>query len=134
MKNVFVIAQDHQARVDLRTQLERQGYRVHSAASHADADRLLSSGTIPDLVILDIENHLLPAADFLYAIRSSRAFGKVPLIQMTSGEPLADKNTIATFTKPIDVSKLLWSLSAAGLEQLEESGPEASRSRSKSTS
>lgn len=132
MKNVFVIAQDHQSRVDLRVQLERQGYQVHSAATKADADQLLSFGVKPDLVVLESDRHALQPRDFLVALRSSRAFGGVPLIQLTAREALSDKNTISVFAKPLDVSKVLWSLSAVGLEQLEESS-QASRSKSKSS-
>jgi diguanylate cyclase (GGDEF)-like protein/PAS domain S-box-containing protein len=92
--------------------LERRGYRVASAASGAEALRLLEAQPV-DLVLLDLVMPDLDGIEVLRRIRVSRSSAELPVVMVTGrsgnddilGALLADANDY--ITKPIDFPMLM---------------------------
>lgn len=81
MKANILVVEDEAKIVELlRLYLERDGYRVSSAADGAGAIALAEKEN-PDLVLLDLN---LPGVDGLEVCRRLRARGQVPIIMLTA--------------------------------------------------
>ncbi|ESQ74155.1 response regulator [Asticcacaulis sp. AC402] len=78
--SVLIVDDDGELRALLRGVLERNGMRVETAASAAEAEKLLSQGRI-DLIVLDL---MMPNEDGLSFCKRLRTFSAVPVIMLTA--------------------------------------------------
>lgn len=84
-EHLLVVDDDRDIRQLLADYLERQGYRVSSAANGGEMWRVLDTVSV-DLVVLDI---MMPGDDGLTLCRAIRARSALPVIMLTArGEPV----------------------------------------------
>jgi DNA-binding response OmpR family regulator len=80
----LVVEDDEQIAYILRFILEREGFKVHYAATGRDARALIESIEAPAIVTLDV---MLPHADgfeLLALLRGRPGWGEVPVIMLTA--------------------------------------------------
>lgn len=84
-EHLLVVDDDREIRELLADYLERQGYRMSTAANGGEMRRALDAAPI-DLVILDV---MMPGEDGLTLCRELRAHSSLPIIMLTArGEPV----------------------------------------------
>jgi CheY-like chemotaxis protein len=81
---VLVVDDDPAMLQYLRTLLEVDAYRVETAAGGAEAVRLLGTGLIPDIVLLDVN---MPGMDGLQTLRQLLQIRPALKVIMCSGAP-----------------------------------------------
>ncbi|MCA1841449.1 MAG: response regulator transcription factor [Actinomycetota bacterium] len=112
MPKVLVVDDDPAIRRVLQTTLELDGYEVSMAADGEEALATVS-GSIPDLVILDVMMPRMDGFDVLAKLRESQETAKVPVILLTARSSAEDqwegwqKGVDYYMTKPFDVEELL---------------------------
>jgi two-component system alkaline phosphatase synthesis response regulator PhoP len=87
MATVLVVEDEAEIAALLRSYLERDGYRVLTAADGEAALRQIEDG-VPDLVVLDI---MLPRLDGWEVLRRLRTLATVPVIMLTARDQEEDK-------------------------------------------
>ena len=85
--HILVVDDDAEIRTLLRDYLQKQGYRVSTAANGREM-RAAMSPARPDLVILDL---MLPGEDGLSLCRDLRATSDLPVIMLTARGDEADR-------------------------------------------
>ena len=99
-------------RLLVRTALQREGIDVDEAANGRDALDALAAGSLPDIVVLDIQMPELDGWDTLAAIRAGKDTASLPVIVCTVRshpadiERAADLGADAVVTKPFAVDEL----------------------------
>lgn len=78
--HILIVDDDAETRSLLREYLQKQGYRVTTAAD-GKAMRAAMQGTAPDLVVLDL---MLPGEDGLQLCRDLRARSNLPVVMLTA--------------------------------------------------
>jgi DNA-binding response OmpR family regulator len=87
-KERVLVVDDEANIIDLvRLYLEREGFRVESAADGLEALEKIR-GKEPDLVVLDV---MLPELDGFEVCRETRSFSEVPIIMLTARDEDFDK-------------------------------------------
>ncbi|RYZ78520.1 MAG: response regulator [Proteobacteria bacterium] len=81
-KTVLVVEPDHDARVEIRETLEREGYLVVSTANGTDAYNLLLEIHQPTLILLSCNPALLHRERFLARLGMSPALNAVPVLHL----------------------------------------------------
>ena len=81
---VLIVDDDPAMRHYLRTLLELDAYRVHSAASGREAVELITAGLAPDLVLMDVN---MPEPDGLETLRRLLQIRPGLKVIMCSGAP-----------------------------------------------
>jgi CheY-like chemotaxis protein len=102
---LLLVEDDVDIRESLRDLLRSQGFIVDTAVHGADALRLLESGRIPDVILLDLMMPVMDGWQFTEALRRS-PLRHLPVIVLTAGQveaPDAD----AVFIKPTDIDQLI---------------------------
>lgn len=85
IEHLLVVDDDREIRELLADYLERQGYRVSTAANGSEMRRALDAAPT-DLLILDL---MMPGEDGLTLCRELRAHSAIPIIMLTArGEPV----------------------------------------------
>ncbi|RYG53367.1 response regulator [bacterium] len=87
-KTVLVVEPDHDARVEIRETLEREGYLVVSTANGTDAYNLLLEINQPTLILLSCNPALLHRERFLARLGMSPALNAVPVLHLLRTEDL----------------------------------------------
>lgn len=64
-KSILIIEDNHDLRVCLRQHLENEGYRVLSATNGIDALKIINSGFIPKVIVMDLQMPLMSGEEFL---------------------------------------------------------------------
>lgn len=64
-KSILIIEDNHDLRVCLRQHLENEGYRVFSATNGIDALKIINSGFIPKVIVMDLQMPLMSGEEFL---------------------------------------------------------------------
>lgn len=85
--HIAIVDDDREIREPLARYLARAGYRVSTAASGLELDRLMARSAI-DLVVLDI---MMPGEDGLAICRRLSSSGSVPVIVLTAVSDEADR-------------------------------------------
>lgn len=83
MKKIFIIEDDEEITGLLRFNLEKQGYKVASAADGYEALNMLREEK-PDLILLDIMLPEMDGYDLCRTLRSWDDFKKTPVIMLTA--------------------------------------------------
>jgi CheY-like chemotaxis protein len=107
---VLVVDDDADNREVFRTILEDEGYRVSTVADGTAAlDHLLSSGPLPDVVLLDLHMPGLSGWDVLDALAASGS--PVPIVAASADKKALDcldyRQVAAVLTKPFHLDDLL---------------------------
>ena len=89
-KIIFVVDDEHDIRNILKINLEHEGYDVREFASGNEALRALS-GTIPDLMILDVMMDGMNGYDLCRKIRSTEIYSAIPVIFLSAKSEEFDK-------------------------------------------
>ena len=89
MQTILIVDDEATVREIAQRYLEREGYAVLSAASGADALRLIESdGARIDLIVLDI---MLPEVNGLEVLKRVRARGATPVILLSARTDESDR-------------------------------------------
>jgi hypothetical protein len=80
-KTILVIEPDHDARVEIRNMLEKEGYMVVSTA-------LLGEISLPSLLLLSSSPALLHRDKFLTAVGANPYFNSIPVLHLLRTEDL----------------------------------------------
>lgn len=80
MRKIFIVEDDYRMREELKTFLERYGYRVDTTEKFQNIIEEIVQAK-PDLVLVDIN---LPVFDGYYICRELRKISEVPIIVVTS--------------------------------------------------
>ena len=86
--SIVVVEDDPEIRALLGAFLEAEGCRVTCVEGGAALDRLLASGLVPDLIVLD---WMLPGEDGLSICRRLRSAGGPPIIMLTAKDEDIDR-------------------------------------------
>jgi two-component system OmpR family response regulator len=78
---IFLVEDDPEIRSLVRVYLEREGFRVETAESGTQLDRLILRHGEPDVLLLDL---MLPGEDGLSICRRIRAASAMPVIMLTA--------------------------------------------------
>jgi CheY-like chemotaxis protein len=87
-KTILVIEPDHDARVEIRNMLEKEGYMVVSTANGTDALALLGEISLPSLLLLSSSPALLHRDKFLTAVGANPYFNSIPVLHLLRTEDL----------------------------------------------
>lgn len=110
-KRILIIEDENSLRLLLGNYLSKY-YEVVTRKDGLDALAWMSQGNVPDAVILDMEMPRLNGAEFLFNIRSSGFFKKLPAIVVSGNNDsgLADKvirmGANAFIAKPLNPIKI----------------------------
>ncbi|MGU3666520.1 response regulator [Methylobacterium sp. A49B] len=85
---IAVVEDDPDIRTLLADYLEGEGFRVVALDGGASLDRLLASGTLPDLIVLD---WMLPGEDGLSICRRLRDANGPPVVMLTAKDEDIDR-------------------------------------------
>jgi len=80
---VMVVDDDFLATKAVVQVLERQGYRMVSAASGPECLRMLAEGMTPDVLVLDVKMPGMSGLDVCRTIRSDGRLSEMPIILLT---------------------------------------------------
>ena len=114
--HLLVVDDDRLVLSTLASGLRHAGYRISTAESVEDAEAFLAEGTLPDLVILDVQ---MPQSDGLTLAERLREFDHIPFIMFSafSEAQMVDKATamgaLGYLVKPLDIHQMLPSIQAA---------------------
>ncbi len=89
-KIIFVVDDEHDIRNILKINLENEGYDVREFSSGNEALRTLS-GTIPDLMILDVMMDGMNGYDLCRKIKSTENYSEIPVIFLSAKSEEFDK-------------------------------------------
>jgi two-component system chemotaxis response regulator CheY len=108
LRSILVIEDDHDTRVSLRQNLEREGYYVFSAANGRQGLELLKRIKPPCLILLDVVMPLMNGAEFIAAIKSDPVMHLIPVVLVSAFPDIAKTLVAKEFLqKPINLSVLL---------------------------
>lgn len=108
MKNTLrvLIIEDNESLLLLLNHYLGKRYEVHSAKNGLDAMSKMSSGLIPDVILLDWNMPIMDGKKFLEGIHSSSFYKNIPIIIISGSkdyEQLTEKIEIAhSFYKPFN--------------------------------
>ncbi len=103
-KTILIIEDNHDLRVCLRHHLESEGYKVISATNGKDALKILESGLVPKVIVLDLQMPLMSGEEFLMWKKSHHKLDSTRTV-VISGKYATDPgfdNVAQYITKPID--------------------------------
>ncbi len=113
---IFLVDDNLDTRVLLRTRLEMAGYSVVEAANGKEALELLTGGVAlePCLIMLDLEMPVMSGWEFLAIINRYSRLAEIPVLVVSGRVPLmahveaiAHKAIVAAIQKPFDMEKLV---------------------------
>jgi CheY-like chemotaxis protein len=106
---VLLVEDDIDTRETVGELLEDHGYSVLGAGNGAEAVRLLHSGRVPSVILLDLMMPVMDGYRFRAQQRSDPALAEIPVIVMTAGESIAleELDVSAIVRKPLHVPRLL---------------------------
>jgi CheY-like chemotaxis protein len=107
---ILLVEDQPELRESLSELLQEEGYRVRTAQDGAEALRLLRSGPVPDLILLDLVMPRMSGWDFAVAKDIDCRLAPIPLILLSGAgalrhqeQPLAAD---AVLEKPFEVDQL----------------------------
>jgi CheY-like chemotaxis protein len=105
---VLVVDDDRHVRDALRALLETMGFRVTVAVNGADALARLRRGTLPCLVVLDLEMPVLDGWGFRDALLREPRLARIPVIVISARHHRrpAPPRLVADLPKPVDADEL----------------------------
>jgi CheY-like chemotaxis protein len=109
-KIVLLIDDDKFIREIVVFVLETEGYKVIEARDGQEGiELLISSGTVPDLILIDLNMPVMTGQKFLHEIEASLLYKDIPIIAMSSDLSKLPKEykISGRLPKPIDIPKLL---------------------------
>jgi len=108
VKTILVIEDDHDTRVSLRQNLEREGYVVHTAANGVQGWEILNRIGSPALILLDAVMPMMNGEEFLKKVAADSKLRAVPVVVMSAFPEVAKALAAKAFVqKPIDLKSLL---------------------------
>ncbi len=118
LPHVLLVDDDAVIRAMARALLEKQGFRVSEAEDGAEAVKLLGTGVLYDLIVLDVDMPRLNGRETLHRIRESVATAGIPVIVLTgTSDPEMEIHLITEgaddyIRKPIDPPRFMARVSA----------------------
>ena len=89
---VLVVEDDEQMVALMRHELEKDGWSVASAASGAEAKRMIGTLAAPSLVTLDIALPDLSGVELILQIKDTAGWERVPIVMVTATPKSKDVN------------------------------------------
>jgi CheY-like chemotaxis protein len=102
---LLLVEDDDDIRDSLREVLQSHGFHVDIAPQGAEALRLLESGQIPHVILLDLMMPVMDGWQFTEALRRSE-LRHLPVIVLSAAQ-VAPPDVAAVFAKPIDTDQLI---------------------------
>jgi signal transduction histidine kinase len=109
---VMIIEDERIIRESLGGLLEEEGYEIWFAENGQDALRQLRSGTLPDIIVLDLRMPVMDGWEFRAAQKEDPRLRGIPVIAVSADRsaPAVAISAQAYLRKPLDVSELLRTL------------------------
>lgn len=108
-KTVLVVDDDGDLRGVAAIALGLEGYAVWEATNGLEALRILRSGSVPCVVLLDLRMPVMNGWEFLEERRGDSVLSKIPVVALSAGylgEGPID-GVVAFMPKPVDLEDLL---------------------------
>ncbi len=110
-KEVLIVDDEIDFRLDLAELLVAQGYRVSTASNgEAAMEYLLSAENLPDLITVDLKMPIKNGWEFKEELERMNLLKRIPLIMISGLKPLNSrlpKGIKATLAKPLDKLEFL---------------------------
>jgi len=90
-KLIYVIDDETDIQDILKINFENEGYEVETFSSGEDALKVLKSGSVPSLMVLDIMMEGMDGYEFCKAVRSTRELEHIPIIFLSAKTEEFDK-------------------------------------------
>src|ERR1700694_4833769 len=102
--SVLIVDDDASVREPLSQLLTDAGYQVRTALNGKQALELLNSGTVPQLLLLDLMMPEMTGFELIKAVRSNPSWNDLPLIVVTGtrGFSAQDLEVDAVLLKPFN--------------------------------
>jgi len=117
-KRILLVDDEPDIRSLYKRIIEREGYKVSTAASGSEALKTLEELS-PDLIVLDIMMPGMDGWEVARRIRGDKRFSKVPIIMLTVKSEIEDKmrsidvaGADRHLSKPVEVSELMGTIKA----------------------
>jgi CheY-like chemotaxis protein len=108
MKTVLLVEDDHDTRVVLRQNLEREGYFVFTAANGKDGlEALQRLDPLPGAIIVDLLMPIMGGKEFIGALRARGEFSGIPVIVISAQAKELPDGAAALLHKPFDLAHLI---------------------------
>lgn len=108
--SVLVVDDDDDIREILSSLLERQGFRVITAADGGEAMERLQAGERPGLILLDLMMPRVSGEEFRARQLAEEPLAKIPVIVLSGAgeiQEAAEKLAVEVIPKPIELSLLI---------------------------
>jgi CheY-like chemotaxis protein len=109
---ILVVEDDEDAREALVALLQMKGYRAVPAGNGKEALDYLRKAPVPDLIILDLWMPVMDGWEFRAEQIKDPRLKRVPVIVVTALSDRADVDANEVIIKPVDVDRLLTSVSS----------------------
>jgi CheY-like chemotaxis protein len=106
---LLVVDDDEHIRDALADILSDEGYVIDTANQGQDAlDRLRSTDTLPDLILLDLMMPVMDGTELLKRLKADPRLAGIPVVVLTAmGQRATVTTADAVFAKPVDLNALL---------------------------
>jgi CheY-like chemotaxis protein len=108
---VLVVDDDCDIRASLKDVLEEAGFAAVCVKNGEEALSYLRAQPMPRAVLLDLFMPVMSGWEFVRRVRSSSAFGTIPIIVITASEPHWGYPSSLVLRKPLEPEELVRVLS-----------------------
>ena len=113
---IMVVDDDEAIRDSLREAFEDAGYEIVTASNGQEALDLLSQGSFPDVVIMELVMPVLDGYRLYHAMQADPGFARIPVIVSTSS-PSRAPNGAVVVPKPVKLEHLFETVEALRREK-----------------
>ena len=110
-KKILVVEDDTSIRELLVELLESESYEVDSAVNGLEAIKLLESGNLPDLILIDLMMPIMDGYSFRTEQLKNIAWSKIPTVVMSAEanakEKMKNFQITAFLSKPVELETIL---------------------------
>lgn len=110
----MIVDDDRDIREALADVLQDEGFDVATAANGAEALKVLASGPLPNVILLDMMMPVMDGFEFRLAQKMAEELAPIPVVIITAGadERSRDLEAAAVLRKPLNMSRLLETIRA----------------------
>jgi CheY-like chemotaxis protein len=111
IKRILVVEDDTSIRELLVELLESEGYAVASAVNGLEALKLLQSGPLPDLILIDLMMPVMDGYSFRTEQLKNASWSRIPTVVMSAEanakEKMKNFNITAFLSKPVELDTII---------------------------